>query len=66
VDGDHRLEVGVETSLALRLPVGPLELENRITLGISGSPIDQEDIGEGGAMRSLRTLAFGFGLRVPL
>jgi len=66
VDGDHRLEMGVETSLALRLPVGPLELENRITLGISGSPIDQEDIGEGGATRSLRTLAFGLGLRVPL
>ena len=66
VDGDDRLEVGVETSLALRLPLGPLELENRVTLGISGSPIDQADVGEGGATRSLRTLAFGLGIRVPL
>ena len=66
VDGDDRLEVGIETSLALRLPLGPLELENRVTLGISGSPIDQADVGEGGATRSLRTLAFGLGIRVPL
>ena len=66
VDGDHRMKIGIETSLALRLPLGPLELENRITLGISGSPIDQADIGGGGATRSLRSLAFGVGLRAPL
>lgn len=66
LDGDHRLRVGVEAGLALRVPLGRLELENRIRLGLSGSPIDQEDIGEGGTRRSLRTVAFGAGLRVPL
>jgi hypothetical protein len=66
VDGDQRVKPGVEVGLALRLPLGRLELENRIRLGISGSPITQADIGHSGKSRSLRTLAFGVGLRVRL
>jgi hypothetical protein len=66
VDGDHRLRLGMEARLALRLPLGRFELENRITLGMSGSPIAQQDIGQGGARRRLRTLAVGVGVRAPL
>jgi hypothetical protein len=51
VDGEHRVRVGGEVRVALRLPLGKVELENRITVGLSASPIEADDVGAGGVKR---------------
>ncbi|MDQ3426720.1 MAG: hypothetical protein M3477_02720, partial [Gemmatimonadota bacterium] len=58
--------VGAEARVALRVPVGSVELENRITAGLSSSPVIREDLQEGFALSGLRALAFGTGLRIRL
>lgn len=64
--GNTRPRLGAEGRVALRLPLGKLALENRLTAGLSGSPLDAEDLGDGFEMRSLSWLAFGVALWVPL
>ncbi len=66
VAGESRLRLGAEVRVGLRLPLGPVELENRITAGISGGPIVEQDTGEGTDQRSMKSVAFGVGVRVPL
>ncbi|MBA3345968.1 MAG: hypothetical protein H0T44_11855 [Gemmatimonadales bacterium] len=66
VDGAQRSRVGAEARVALRVPVGSVELENRITAGLSSSPVIREDLQEGFALSGLRALAFGTGLRIRL
>ncbi len=58
--------LGVEGRLAVRVPLGRLALENRVAFGISGAPMDQEDVGDLFELRALTWLAFGVGLRVSL
>ena len=63
VDGDSRVRAGAEGQLVLRVPLGAVELENRIGVGFSGSPIEAADIGEVADLRGLRTVLVGVGLR---
>jgi hypothetical protein len=64
--GDNRVRFGLEGQVAVRVPLGPVALENRVTAGLSGDPLDQEDLGEGFERHGLRWLAVGLGLRVGL
>jgi hypothetical protein len=63
VEGATRVRAGAEGRLLLCVPLGSVELENRIGLGFSGSPIDAADIGEVSNLRGLRTISVGVGLR---
>jgi hypothetical protein len=63
VDGDSRVRAGAEGRLVLRVPLGTVELENRIGVGLSGNPIEAADIGEVSELRGLRTVLVGVGLR---
>jgi hypothetical protein len=63
VDGDSRVRAGAEGRLVLVVPLGAVELENRIGVGFSGNPIEATDIGEVSDLRGLRTILVGFGLR---
>jgi hypothetical protein len=63
VDGDSRVRAGAEARLVLRVPLGAVELENRIGLGFSGNPIEAADIGEVSDLRGLRAVLVGVGLR---
>jgi hypothetical protein len=47
----------------LRVPLGAVELENRVGLGLSGNPIEAADVGETADLRSLRAVVVGVGLR---
>jgi hypothetical protein len=64
VDGDSRVRAGAEGRLVLRVPLGAVELENRIGVGLSGNPIEATDIGEVSDLRGLRTVLVGVGLRL--
>ena len=66
LDGTTRTRVGAECALALRLPMGTVELENRVAFGISASPLEEEDVGGEFELRALRALEIGVGVRVPL
>jgi hypothetical protein len=65
VDGTHRTRGGAEGRLALRIPLGSWEVEQRLGFGLSGSPIEAADIGAA-EQRGLRTLMIGFGMRTRL
>jgi len=66
LEGDGRLRAGAEVRLAVRVPLGTVELENRLSAGLSGNPIEEEVIGEVSDLRGLRTLSVGIGLRFGL
>ncbi len=63
VDGESRTRAGAEGRLMLRVPLGGIELENRIGVGFSGNPIEARDIGSVSDLRCLRTVLVGIGLR---
>ena len=63
VDGDSRVRAGAEGRLVVRVPLGAVDLENRIGIGFSGNPIEATDIGEVSDLRGLRTVFVGVGLR---
>ncbi len=65
-DGEDRWRIGGQARVALRLPLGPAEFENRLTFGVSGSPITRDDVGEDFESGSLRFLSFGAGVRLRL
>ncbi|MBA3894004.1 MAG: hypothetical protein H0X69_09960 [Gemmatimonadales bacterium] len=64
IDGDNRLRAGAEARLVLRVALGSVELENRVGIGLSGSPIKASDIGAISDSRGLRSVSVGVGLRV--
>lgn len=66
VTGDSRLRVGGEARLLLRVPLGAVDLEHRLGLGFSGSPIEAADLGQAADERGLRTVLIGLGLRTRL
>ena len=43
----------------VRVPLGGVELENRIGFGLSGNPIEASDLGDVADLRGLRTLLMG-------
>lgn len=63
VAGEGRVRAGAEARLLLRVPLGAVELENRVGVGLSGNPIEAEDLGEASDLRGLRTVLVGVGLR---
>ena len=66
LDGETRTRAGLEAGLALRLPLGGVLVEHRVAVGLSAAPIERGDVGGEFVLRSLRTVGFGLGLRVPL
>jgi hypothetical protein len=66
LDGETRTRAGLQAGLTLRLPLGTLELEQRIIVGVSRSPLEAADLGGAFERRSLRMLGFGVGVRAPL
>jgi len=64
--GDGRGRAGAEARLAVRVPLGAVELENRISGGLSGNPIEIEDVGVVSNLRGLRMLAVGIALRIRI
>jgi len=66
VTGSSRPRAGAEGRLVLRLPLGAVELENRIGVGLSGSPIEASDLGQVAEERGLWTFLVGLGLRTSL
>jgi hypothetical protein len=66
VSGADRLRAGAAAWLALRVPVGRWELENRIGGGVSGSPLEPEDAGPEFRRRTQVSVSAGVGLRLPL
>jgi len=64
VDGETRARAGAELRLVLHVPLGAVELENRIGVGLSGNPVEAADIGEVSDLRGLRTILVGVGLRL--
>ena len=66
VPGENRARVGAEARLVLLVPLGAVELEHRLGLGLSGSPIEAQDLGQAVEERGLRSLSVGVGLRAPL
>jgi hypothetical protein len=63
VAGDSRLRAGAEGRLMLRIPLGAVELENRLGVGLSGNPVQAGDVGEVSDLRGLRSVLVGMGLR---
>jgi hypothetical protein len=66
IAGDGRVRAGAEARAVVRVPLGSVELENRIGIGVSGNPIEREDLGEASDLRGLRTFLVGIGLRLPI
>jgi hypothetical protein len=66
VAGEHRVRPGGEGRLVLLVPFSGVQLEHRLGLGISGSPLEPGDIGPAAETRSLRTLSAGVGVRLGL
>jgi hypothetical protein len=64
--GDTRPRLGIEARAAVRLPLGRMALENRVAFGLSGAPLEREELEEEFELRTLRALAFAVGLRMPL
>jgi hypothetical protein len=63
VAGDSRVRAGAEGRLVLRIPLGAVELENRLGVGLSGNPVQAGDVGEVSDLRGLRSVLVGMGLR---
>jgi hypothetical protein len=66
VIGDSRPRAGAEGRLVLRVPLGAVDLENRIGVGLSGSPFEASDLGQVAEERPLWTFLVGLGLRTSL
>jgi hypothetical protein len=45
VEGHSRLRAGAEARVTLTMPLGVVELENRMAIGLSGSPFRSDDAG---------------------
>ena len=66
VSGADRVRAGAAAWLALRVPIGRWEMENRIGGGVSGSPLEPDDAGPQFRGRTQVSLSAGVGLRLPL
>ena len=66
VDGTGRTRGGAEGRLVLRVPLGSWDVVQRVGFGLSGSPIEAADAGDGAEERGLRTLMLGIGVRTRL
>ena len=64
--GDTRPRAGVEGRVVLSVPLGGVDLENRIGVGFSASPIEASDLGDVAEERGLWAFLVGLGLRAGL
>lgn len=65
-EDEQRWRAGGELHAALRFDAGAVVLENRLTLGLSGSPFDAADLPDGYTRHTLRWMEVGLGVRVGL
>ncbi|HET7109319.1 MAG TPA: hypothetical protein VFI41_00490 [Gemmatimonadales bacterium] len=63
---EHRWRAGGEVHAALRFDAGALAIENRLTVGLSGSPFDAADLPGGYRRETLKWMEVGLGVRVGL
>ena len=63
---EHRSRAGGEVHAALRFDAGALAVENRLTIGLSGSPFDAADLPDGYRRNSLKWMEVGVGVRLGL
>lgn len=61
-----RTTFSARIALALRIPLGPMRLENLVGFGVGGSPFRRVDLPVEARLRMLRTWSFGIGLYIPL
>ena len=66
VAGESRVRLGGRVAVALRLPLAEWELENRLGVGVSGSPFVPEDAGAEFETRALVSLFLEMVVRAPL
>jgi hypothetical protein len=66
VTGESRSRAGAEGRVQLLVPLGAIDLENRIGIGFSGSPIETSDVGDVAEERGLWTFLIGLGVRTGL
>ncbi|HEY9442260.1 MAG TPA: hypothetical protein VIQ25_03365 [Gemmatimonadales bacterium] len=66
VIGEDRVRFGGAALAALRLPLGTWAVENRLGVGVSGSPFVSEDAGETYETRTLVSVTLGIVVRAPL
>jgi hypothetical protein len=66
VIGEDRVRFGGAALAALRLPLGTWAMENRLGVGVSGSPFVSEDAGETYETRTLVSVTLGVVIRAPL
>jgi hypothetical protein len=66
LQGEDRWRIGGEGRLLLRVPLGNVVWENRVSVGLSASPITRSDAGEDFVSGSVRVLSVGAGLRFGL
>ncbi|HET8632573.1 MAG TPA: hypothetical protein VFL88_00385 [Gemmatimonadales bacterium] len=65
-EDEHRWRAGAEAHGALRFGLGAVTLENRLTVGMSGSPFDAADLPDGYRRHALTWMQVGMGVRVEL
>lgn len=65
-EDQNRWRPGVEARAALRFGVGAVTLENRLAVGMSGSPFDAADLPNGYQRHGLMWMQMGIGVRVGL
>ena len=61
-----RTTLGGRAGLALRVPLGGLELENRALFGLGSSPFNRRDLPPEAKIESLRTWSLGVALHLKL
>jgi len=61
-----RTTLGGRVGLAMRIPLGPVELENRALFGLGPSPFNRRDLPPEAKIESLRSWSVGVALRVAL
>jgi hypothetical protein len=66
IAGESRARLGGHAAVALRIPLADWELENRLGVGVSGSPFVPEDAGTEFETRALVSLFLAMVVRAPL
>jgi hypothetical protein len=61
-----RTTIGARVGLALRVPLGGVELENRVLFGLGPSPFNRRDLPPEAKIESLRSWSVGMTLRLGL
>ena len=66
LDGETRVRLAALAGIVLRIPLGRAAVEHRLAFGLEASPLTDADVGGEFELRTLRTVEFGVGVRLPL